>query len=78
MMMMKFESLIMTENGVITAKAVGHPTEVVSSFRDACELLLASRGPWRITRIEGLAADDDHLDSDMSWQLEAKTKSVAL
>jgi hypothetical protein len=77
-MMMKFESFIMTENGVVTAKAVGHATEVVLAFRDTCELLLTSRGPWRMTRIEGLADDEDQLDSNMSWQLEAKTKSVAL
>lgn len=76
--MIKFHSLIMTENGVITAKAEGHATEVVRAFRDVCDILLATRGAWRMTRIEGLSSDDDQYDSDMSWQLEAKNKSVAI
>ena len=75
---MVFVSLIMTENGVITAKAIGHPTDVAGAFREACQMLLFTRGPWRITEMTGKCSDDETLDSEMIWTMEARTKTTAV
>lgn len=75
---MKIHSLVMTSDGWVKAKAEGHATDVVRAFRDVCELLLSSRGPWRMTKIVGVSGDDDNLDSDMSWDLEAKNKDTLM
>jgi hypothetical protein len=74
----KILSLVMTTDGWVKAKAEGHATEVVRAFRDVCELLLSSRGPWRMTKIVGVSEDSDNLDSEMCWDLEAKNKDTLM
>lgn len=74
---MIFHSVIMTETGKLTAKAVGHPTEVIKEFHTLASLLLSSRGPWRITQVEGVCDEDTPHDSNMGWQLEADLKKTA-
>lgn len=75
---MVFNSLIMTENGVVTAKAEGHGTDVLRVFHAVCVLLLGARGPWRIVEVNGWCPEDMQLDSDMQWKLTAQTKSVRI
>lgn len=71
---MIFGILALSNNGEVTANAKGHPTEVIAAFRSVCEILLSSRGPWRITDVIGTCPSDDILDSDMRWTLIAKSK----
>lgn len=69
-----FSSLILTENGTITAKAQGHPTDVIKDFHSVCSLLLGHRGAWRITDVDGICPDEEFFDSEMNWTLVAKLK----
>lgn len=72
---MIFNSLTLAPTGTLSARAEGHPTEVVSAFHSAATLLLSERGPWRITKVEGRCEDGENLDSKMEWILEAKLKA---
>lgn len=71
---MIFCILDLSKDGVVTATAKGHATDVVNRFRDVAELLLGSRGAWRITNVVGTCPENDRLDSDMEWVLIAKSK----
>lgn len=71
---MVFHSLTLTDEGVISAVAEGHPTDVVAAFHDVCEVLLTRRGAWRITDVKGSCGDNERLDSKMEWSLIAKLK----
>jgi hypothetical protein len=73
---MIFLSLILTENGVVTAKAEGHASDVVKAFHEVCGLLLTTRGPWRIVEVAGVIDDGSERDSEMTWNLTAKSKGV--
>jgi hypothetical protein len=73
---MIFYSLILTENGVITAKAEGHADEVVKVFREVSSLLLSPKGPWRMTEVKGTISDGAEMDSEMEWTLSAKSKNA--
>lgn len=70
---MIFQSLTL-KDGTITATATGHPSEVVTAFHAVCQILLSSRGPWRITEVNGSCPDEFTLDSEMGWGLIAKSK----
>lgn len=71
---MRFTSFILTPDGEIAATAIGHPTEVITAFRSVSFLLLSPIGPWRITKVRGAISDHTNRDSDMVWELRAKTK----
>ena len=72
--MMIFSSLTLTKNGIVSAEAEGHASEVVRAFHDVCSLLLSQKGPWRITEVNGVIDDGSVLDSEMKWSLTAKLK----
>lgn len=71
---MIFGKLTLSKDGVVTADAKGHPTDVIAAFREVAALLLSSRGPWQITDVTGTVPDEAELDSDMRWVLIAKSK----
>lgn len=71
---MIFITLNLSEDGIVTGKAKGHPSEVISAFHSVASLLLSSRDPWRITDVTGSCPEDGRLDSDMDWVLTAKLK----
>lgn len=71
---MYFVDLALSDDGTLTAKAKGHPTEVMDTFHAVCVMLLSSRGAWRITSVNGMAPRSIALDSDMLWYLVAKSK----
>lgn len=69
-----FRVLALDETGTVTASAEGHASEVIEDFHSVCTLLLAKKGPWRITDVTGSIPDGDELDSAMEWVLIAKIK----
>lgn len=71
---MIFHSLALNNEGMVTASAEGHANEVVEDFHSVCSLLLAARGPWRITQVVGACEEGTELDSEMQWTLIAKVK----
>ena len=72
---MTFHTLTLTDKGIVSAKAEGHPTDVIEKFHSVASLLLSGQGPWRITKITGrISATSSYLDSQMLWELEAKLK----
>lgn len=71
---MIFCILALSEDGVVTGSAKGHADDVIRNFHAVSQLLLGSRGPWRITDVTGSIPDGDVLDSDMQWTLIAKSK----
>lgn len=71
---MYFVTLELSNDGVVTATAKGHPTDVMIQFHEVSRLLLHSRGAWRITKVEGKAPPEVNLDSDMKWKLVATAK----
>lgn len=74
--MMEFHSLNLVPTGTVLATAKGHPTDIVKTFREVCDLLLGDIGPWRMTKIHGTCSDEKDHDSDMTWDLEAKVKTL--
>lgn len=71
---MIFGDLKLSKDGVVTASAKGHPSDVHTEFHKVCQLLLGSRGAWRVTDVTGTCPDETELDSDMRWVLIAKSK----
>lgn len=69
-----FKFLNLSEDGVVSAKATGHPTDVLAEFHGVCTLLLGGRGAWRITEVGGTCSDEMFHDSEMEWILLAKVK----
>lgn len=72
---MIFHSLSLTRDGFVIAHAEGHPTEVVTAFRNVAATLLSGTGRWRITEVLGTLNDSKKLDSEMEWTLTAKLKN---
>lgn len=72
---MIFHSLRLTDEGEVSAIAEGHATQVLQTFHTICSLLLVDRGPWRISNVHGEMKNEAHLDSEMWWELVAKTKN---
>lgn len=73
--MMRFKVLTLHLEGIVQAEAVGHPTDVIEAFRNVCNLLLQDMGPWRITHVNGKCDPSAIMDSDMTWELIARTKT---
>jgi hypothetical protein len=71
---MIFRTVSLTDDGTVIAQAEGHATDVINRFRDVAELLLTTRGPWRITEVKGTCDERTEWDSDMVWILIAKSK----
>jgi hypothetical protein len=72
---MIFRGLELDKDGVVTAQAEGHATDVLIAFREVCQLLLGEQGPWKIMYVNGECLEGNVLDSEMKWKLMAKTKA---
>lgn len=72
---MIFVCLDLSADGVVTARAVGHPDEVIEAFHSVSSLLLGTKGAWRMTEVKGVCADDTPFESDMTWYLTSKLKN---
>lgn len=72
---MQFHSFMLSEDGSrVTATAQGHADEVVTKFREVCQLVFIDKGAWRITRVHGECFPEMRLDSEMTWSLRAERK----
>jgi len=65
------------EDGLVEAKAEGHPTDVINEFHEMCSVLLSPYGPWRISQVHGTFRENTDLDSKMRWQLTGMTKKLS-
>lgn len=70
-----FTTVLLNRSNVVSATAVGHPSDVIDNFHRLCSLLFSGKGAWRITKVEGTLKDSEALESMTTWSLKAKLKS---